>query len=205
MESVHKNKLNSIEKNGIIIVVSGLPRCGTSMMMQMLAEGGMQIVTDSIRKADEDNPRGYFEFEKVKEIKEDTKWLDDCIGKAFKMVSALLYYLPINRKYRVIFMKRKMEEMLASQNVMLQRKGEKTDSVTDKAMIVKLEEHLHDIEAWLAKQRNIDVIYISYNNVIQNPLPNSERVNQFLGNQLDVDKMAGVIEKSLYRQQKKDV
>ena len=112
-----------------IIVVSGLPRSGTSMMMQMLEAGGLPIVTDHIRKADEDNPRGYYELEKVKKIKEDPSWLADCHGKAFKMVSALLYFLPKSRKFKVIFMKRNIEEMLASQRLMLMRLG-KDDNIS---------------------------------------------------------------------------
>ena len=92
-------------------------------MMKMLEAGGMDVVVDHIRKADEDNPLGYYEFEKVKRIKEDASWLDDTRGKVFKMVSMLLYDLPADRQYRVIFMKRKMAEMLASQRRMLDRKG----------------------------------------------------------------------------------
>jgi len=107
----------------IITIVSGLPRSGTSMMMNMLEKGGMEALTDNIRKADEDNPKGYFEFEKVKKIKEDSSWLEKTRGKVFKMVSMLLYELPLTYKYRIIFMKRDMDEMLSSQRKMLEREG----------------------------------------------------------------------------------
>jgi Sulfotransferase domain len=183
-----------------IIIVSGLPRCGTSMMMQMLEAGGISIVSDHIRKPDEDNPRGYYEFEKVKEIKKNSGWLNDCLGKAFKIVSALLYDLPKDRKYKVIFMERNLEEMIASQNVMLDRQGIKHDGISDQDMAKKFEKHLRKIAKWLANQRNIDTIYINYNEAIQNPHENAKRVNNFLGNRLNVNNMINVVEKSLYRQ-----
>jgi hypothetical protein len=187
-----------------IVVVSGLPRCGTSMMMQMLEAGGMEIITDNIRKADEDNPRGYYEFEKVKKIKEDTSWLDSCYGKVFKMVSALLYHLPEGRKYKVIFMKRNIQEMLESQNVMLARMGKKTDDVNDKHMAENLDQHLRKVGDWLAKQGHIDVIYIHYSKVVKNPIENAKAVSRFLKGVPDVDKMAKAVKKSLYRQRRED-
>src|SRR5215813_11558433 len=107
--------------NTEIIVVSGLPRSGTSLMMQMLASGGVEVVTDHIRTADTDNPRGYLEFEKVKKIKEDQSWLPAVRGKAVKMVSQLLYDLPASERYRILFMERDLDEMLLSQEKMLKR------------------------------------------------------------------------------------
>ena len=104
-----------------IIIVSGLPRSGTSLMMQMLDNGGVPVVTDHIRTADTDNPRGYYEFEQVKKIKEDVSWLPETRGKAFKMVSQLLYELPASERYRIIFMERDLDEMLLSQEKMLAR------------------------------------------------------------------------------------
>src|SRR2546430_7498795 len=106
-----------------IIIVSGLPRSGTSLMMQMLENGGVPVVTDHIRSADTDNPRGYYEFEQVKKIKTDTSWLPGTRGKAFKMVSQLLYDLPPSEKYMILFMERDWDEMLLSQEKMLQRLG----------------------------------------------------------------------------------
>ena len=192
-------------KSDKIIIVSGLPRCGTSMMMQMLESGGLMIVTDHVRKADEDNPRGYYEFEKVKEIEKSTDWLDDCIGKAFKMVSALLYHLPENRKYIVIFMERDIKEMLASQSLMLKRKGIKDDRVSDEEMSKKFKNHLKSIKSWLENQRHIDTIYINYNDVIQNPYENARRLNKFLGIPIDVNNMARIVKKSLYRQKRRNL
>ena len=109
-----------------IIIVSGLPRSGTSLMMQMLDNGGVPVVTDNIRTPDTDNPRGYYEFEQVKKIKEDVSWLPATRGKAFKMVSQLLYELPASETYRVIFMERDLDEMIRSQEKMLSRLGKPT-------------------------------------------------------------------------------
>ena len=106
-----------------IIIVSGLPRSGTSLMMQMLASGGLKTVTDNVRTADTDNPRGYYELEKVKKIKDDASWLPETRGKAFKMVSQLLFDLPPNERYRIIFMERDLDEILVSQEAMLQRRA----------------------------------------------------------------------------------
>lgn len=205
MKSIFKKILHTNRENNSILIVSGLPRCGTSMMMQMLEAGGIPIMTDNTRKADEDNPRGYYEFEEVKKIKEDISWLEHCHGKAFKMVSALLYYLPKGKRYRVIFMKRDLMEMLASQRAMLERLAKKQDNVSDEDMAKKSEKHLLKLEDWLAKQSNIEVIYMNYNEIIQNPLENANLLNRFLEGQLNVDKMTGVVSKSLYRQRKKEV
>lgn len=205
MASFFKNRLMTKNKAGPIFIVSGLPRCGTSMMMQMLEAGGIPVITDHIRKADEDNPRGYFEFEKVKKIKEDSSWLDDCHGKVFKMVSALLYYLPNNKEYKIVFMKRKMDEMLASQNTMLRRKGQGDSVVSDEEMAKKLDKHLLKIKTWLAQQRNFNVIYINYNSVIENALTNATNVALFFNLPIDIAKMVQVVETSLYRQKTGDI
>src|SRR6185369_5935200 len=114
-----------------VIIVSGLPRSGTSMMMSMLVAGGIKAMTDSIRTADEDNPKGYFELEKVKELEKDHLWLSDAAGKAIKIISALLKHLPREYPYKTIFMRREMKEILASQRQMLIRRGEATDTISD--------------------------------------------------------------------------
>lgn len=190
------------KKDGVITIVSGLPRSGTSMMMQMLEAGGMAVVTDNIRKPDEDNPHGYYEFEKVKRIKEDVSWLEDCYGKAFKMVSGLLYHLPAGIKYKVIFLKREMEEVLASQTVMLERLGRNGSDVSNEDMAEKYSKHLRNMEIWLGKRGDIDVLYVKYNDVIAYPHEKAMVLNSYLGGFLNVEKMASVVKKSLYRQRK---
>ena len=193
---------NKIPLKNFITVVSGLPRSGTSMMMQMLKAGGIDVVTDKVRKADEDNPRGYFELEHVKKLKEDNAWLAECRGKAVKVISLLLFDLPPAYNYRLIFMQRNMEEVLASQRVMLERRGEKGDGISDDEMARKFEKHLKQAEDWISKQTNIDVLYVKYNEVIKNPLHYSEIVNKFLSEMLNQRNMAEAIAETLYRQRK---
>ena len=183
-----------------IVIVSGLPRSGTSMMMQMLAAGGLDPLTDNIRIADEDNPGGYFELERVKQLETDKAWLEEAKGRAVKLISALLKHLPRTHSYKVIFMRRAMQEILKSQRQMLIRRGEPTDNVPDEKMAAMFEKHLAQVESWLAAQTNIDTIYISYNEVMKDPGPNAERINQFLGGSLNVRAMAEVADRALYRQ-----
>lgn len=193
------NKRTLKQMDSVITIVSGLPRSGTSVMMQMLEAGGIEVVVDNIRKADEDNPRGYYEFEKVKRIKDDSSWLDRTRGKAFKMVSMLLYELPKDKKYKVIFMRRNMVEMLTSQRRMLKRHDRDKRDANDEEMARLYGKHLNQIERWLEKQEHIDVIYLNYNDVIESPHKSAEIVNRFLGNRLSVEKMVKAVDKSLYR------
>ena len=184
-----------------ITIVSGLPRSGTSMMMKMLAAGGLEPLTDNIRTADEDNPKGYFEFERVKQIETDKSWLEDARGRVVKLISALLKHLPQSYNYKIIFMRRAMPEILASQRQMLIRRGEKADAVPDDKMALMFDKHVAQVEAWLAEQPNIDVLYVSYNDVMTDPRAHAERIDSFLGGSLRVDEMVGVVDRALYRQQ----
>lgn len=187
-------------KTETVTIVSGLPRSGTSMMMKMLAAGGLEPLTDNIRTADEDNPRGYFEFERVKQIENDKAWLDDARGRVVKLISALLKHLPPSYNYKVVFMRRAMPEILASQRQMLIRRGEPTDSVPDDKMAAMFNRHVAQVESWLAAQPNIEVLYVSYNEVLKDSRPHAERINTFLGGSLAVDEMVGVVDRALYRQ-----
>jgi hypothetical protein len=171
------------------------------MMMRMLQSGGMEVVTDNIRKADEDNPEGYYEFEKVKEIKEDASWLDGVEGKVVKMASTLLYDLPSDRKYGLIFMKRNLEEILLSQRKMLERKGAE-DNIDDEEMRRLFSKHLEEIERWLSEQKNMEIFYMDYNDMLRNPKENVSILNRFLDNRLDVGRMIKVVDDSLYRNRK---
>jgi hypothetical protein len=172
------------------------------MMMQMLRSGGMEVVTDELRKADEDNPKGYFELEQVKKLKENHSWLNECSGKAVKIISMLLFDLPSTHHYKIIFMQREIEELLASQKLMLQRRGEKGAGVGDKEMARKFGEHLKQVEDWIAHQSNIEVLYIKYNEVIADPLHYSKVLNNFLGEDLNEKNMAEAVEETLYRQRR---
>jgi len=185
-----------------IIIVSGLPRSGTSMMMQMLETGGLEILTDNIRTADQDNPKGYYEFEVVKKLAKDEnkEWLNGAKGRVVKVISQLLKDLPQEHNYRVIFMNRKLEEILFSQKQMLIRIGAPADSISNEELAKLFQKHLDQVESWLKKQPNFDVLYISYNEVLTDLEEFVDRVNKFLGGHLDVDSMKSVVDKSLHRQ-----
>jgi hypothetical protein len=183
-----------------ITIVSGLPRSGTSMLMQMLEAGGIPILKDDIREADEDNPRGYYEFERVKKTANDQSWLEGARGQAVKMVSALLPQLPDNYSYKVIFMHRRMEEILASQKIMLSRRKQALDKVSDEKMAFFFHNHLRQIEKWIDEHPNIEVVHIDYNEMLTDSLKQVERINQFLGRELDTERMIGVVDRTLYRE-----
>jgi hypothetical protein len=186
-----------------ITIVSGLPRSGTSMMIQMLKVGGIEPVTDNQRLADESNPKGYYEFERVKKLKEgDIEWIKSAAGKSVKVISALLDGLPPGYQYRVVFMQRDMDEILASQKQMLINRGEPADKVSDEQLAEIFQKHLQKTAAWLAVQPNMQAIYINYNDMLKDPSPSLKRVNQFLDGKLNLKEMAGVIDKNLYRQRK---
>ena len=183
-----------------IIIVSGLPRSGTSLMMQMLDNGGVPVVTDHIRRADQDNPRGYYEYERVKRIKEDVTWLPESRGKAFKMVSQLLYELPASERYGIILMERDLDEMLISQEKMLARLNK--PSAPRAAIERAFREHLRKVRGWLAGQENIEVLSVSYNNLVERPEEEAERVSAFLGGNANKESMSKTVDPLLYRNRK---
>jgi hypothetical protein len=183
-----------------IVIVSGLPRSGTSLMMQMLDNGGVAVVTDNVRTADTDNPRGYYEFEQVKAIKRDTSWLPATRGKAFKMVSQLLYHLPAGETYRIIFMERDLDEMLLSQEKMLTRLGR--PAAPREQIREAYATHLERLREWLGRQGNMVVLRVGYSDLIERPREQAERVREFLGGRTDVDGMVKVVDPSLYRNRK---
>lgn len=191
-----------------ITIVSGLPRSGTSMLMRMLDAGGLPPMTDNLRTADTDNPEGYYEFERVKQLdKGDTAWLATAQGHVVKVISALLQHLPSTYDYQVIFVERQMAEILASQGKMLAHRQDahlidedKTPvDVDDAQMAALFEKHLRATRQWIAQQPNIAVLYIHYSDLLREPTVQAAKINQFLGNRLDVEKMAGVIDPALYR------
>ena len=186
----------------MITVVSGLPRSGTSMMMKMLEAGGKKVLTDNLRTADEDNLKGYYEDERVRSLHQDNAWISDAEGQVVKVISYLLKYLPDGHEYRIIFMERKIDEVLASQKKMMQRRGEPTDDVPDSVMTGIFQKHLDEIYAWLSNQPSMQVLYISYNNSLNEPENSAESVNNFLGGGMDIEKMMQVVDPSLYRQRK---
>jgi hypothetical protein len=185
-----------------IIVVSGLPRSGTSLMMQMLAAGGVEIVTDAVRSADCDNPRGYLELERVKKIKHDRSWLPEMRDKAFKMVSQLLYDLPASERYRIIFMERDLEEVLASQEKMLERLGR--PAAPREQMRTAFQIHLDRLDSWLTEQSHMRVLRINYKRLIEEPVAHAQRVCEFLNRTMDLDAMISAVDPGLYRNRRTD-
>lgn len=185
-----------------VIIVSGLPRSGTSLMMQMLAAGGISVLTDDIRQPDEDNPRGYYEFEVVKTVRDNSSWLEGSEGKVVKMVYRLLYDLPNGYAYRVVFMRRELDEVIASQEEMLRRNGKTSDEVSPAKLVEIYRRQLNDVNTWLNEQPNFQVLYVEYHDVLAEPQTVVRELNRFLGGHLDTAAMLRVPDRSLYRQRR---
>ena len=196
-------------QSDFVTVVSGLPRSGTSMMMRMLEAGGIPLVVDHERLADSDNPKGYFEFEAVKQLKEDSTWVANCVGSAIKVIYLLLYDLPLDVPYRVVFMRRDLDEILASQDVMIRRLGGEQQDIPKavgrefrrmKTTQRMFNTHIAQIRDWLAEKNNFQVLEIPYQQVVSDPLTAANRVNAFLDGRLRVSDMAAAVDPDLYRQ-----
>jgi len=183
-----------------IVLVSGLPRSGTSMAMKMLAAGGLETIVDNVRTADEDNPKGYFEDERVKDLAEtkDTTWIREARGKVIKVVSSLLQYLPKDNTYKVVFMRRNLHEVLASQAKMLDRRGEE-NTADDEDMLRMYASHLEKVMFQLRFRDWFDVLYLDFADVVADPEMAAKQLNDFLGGGLDVEKMAVQVDPNLYR------
>jgi hypothetical protein len=183
----------------MIIVVSGLPRSGTSMTMRMLEKAGIETLTDEIREPDQDNPKGYYEYQPVKDLERDSQWLKTAEGKAVKIVSPLLRNLPPEHTYKVLFMERNLDEVLASQRKMMERRGER-DTTPENEMKAIYLIHLQNMKNWLQTQANIQTLYIDYNQVIQNPEAWAHKIQKFLNLEDAAQEMASVVDPKLYRQ-----
>lgn len=262
--SLFKSKTADTGEVKTIIIVSGVPRCGTSLMMQMLEAGGMAVLTDNFRKADEDNPRGYYEFEPALRLtKGNHNWPENVRGKALKVFNLKL--LPQDYKYKVIFMHRRTEEMLTSQQKMRMRWRASRNIISDKrisnlsplplrkvisALLQHLPprykdkfifidrqmantlapwrktlirwgifpdknsdewrariilKHLKKVQTWLSAQPNFSVLDVDYNRLVVDPWPYLRQIREFLGNTLDMEKMANVIDPGLYRNRASDI
>ena len=182
-----------------ITIVSGVPRSGTSMMLRMLAAGGLEILTDGIRVADADNPHGYFEWEPVKSLKRDSTWVAGAVGKGVKVIYYSLCNLPAGYRYRVVFMHRNLDEVLASQAAMLHRRGVTEPSPDDATMKRLFENELREIAEWLAGQSAFTVFNVDYAAILAAPVEQARRVNEFLGGELNTVAMAGMVDSQLYR------
>lgn len=183
----------------MIAIVSGLPRSGTSLLMQMLNAGGYPVLCDDQRRADEDNPRGYFEDARVRRLEHDNSWLAEAEGKALKVVSPLLSALPRGFTYRLLFVQRALDEVLRSQAQMLARSG-RGDAGQDSAMRTHFERHLHAVETWIVQQPHISRLTLNHSEIMAAPLHAAEQVAQFLESDLNLDRMAAIVDPALHRQ-----
>jgi len=184
-----------------IVVVSGLPRSGTSMLMKMLEAGGLRIMTDSERSADIDNPKGYFEYERVKDLEKETdkSYVREGRGKALKVISFLIKDLPSDNDYRVIFMRRDLDEVLASQNKMIERLETEDAAASAEAMKEAYRNDIVRTRLLCKKRSNFEHIEIHYKETIEQPADTAKRVNSFLGGRLDEAAMRAAVDSSLYR------
>ncbi|MBZ5719363.1 MAG: sulfotransferase [Acidobacteriia bacterium] len=187
----------------MIAIVSGLPRSGTSLMMQMLAAGGMTILADGERRADADNPKGYLEWERIKQLPKEPALIAEAEGKVVKVISQLLLSLPADHEYRVIFMQRPLPEVMASQDEMLRRRGTYDPKVDTSAVISAFRDHLYEVHVRLNSQPNVKVLRLPYHDVLREPKATAEKIAQFLGVVLNTDAMAGQVDDTLYRQRQK--
>ena len=183
-----------------VIIVSGLPRSGTSLYMNMLGAGGLPLVTDERRVADADNPKGYFELERVKRLGEDAdrSWVREARGKGMKVISHLLKELPPENCYRVVFAMRDLGEVLASQNTMLARQGQ-PNPVDDVKARELFRRHIVNVRVMMRRQANMEMIEVHYANAIDAPHAVAARINRFVGGGLDAAAMAAVVDANLYR------
>ncbi len=187
-----------------ITIVSGLPRSGTSVMMQMLVAGGIPPLTDGVRAADADNPRGYYEFERAKKIKTDVGWLDEAAGKVVKMVHLLLLDLPLDggRRYDIVFMRRDLAEVVKSQGVMLARSGKSGGNIAPEQLMGVYRQQIERVLKHLAGRENVRLVEVSYNDLVRSPRETAQTLTEFFsgsGRSLDVGAMAGAVDTNLYR------
>jgi len=187
----------------MITIVSGLPRSGTSLMMQMLAAGGLSVLSDGERKADKDNPKGYLEWERIKQLPEDPSIMAEAEGKVVKVISQLLLSLPAGHDYRVIFMQRPLPEVMKSQEEMLRRRGT-YDPASDPSPIEQaFQRHLIEVNKWLVGKPNVQLMRVHYHRVLREAKTVAEELAKFLGVSLDIASMAQQVDGTLYRNRMK--
>ena len=182
------------------VLVSGLPRSGTSLMMQMLRAGGMELMTDGKRAADVDNPEGYWEWEEIKNLPKRPLLIEQAQGKATKVVSALLPALPVKHKFKIIFMKRPVQEVVASQWKMLEHKG--TNPKTEREHLEAAQQkHALEVLEVLRKHARVSLLEVDYPELVRDPQAGANRLAEFLGEERvpKSSAMAGVVKPQLHR------
>ncbi len=187
----------------MITIVSGLPRSGTSLMMQMLNAGGLPVLSDGERKADTDNPKGYLEWERIKQLPKDPSLIAEAEGKVVKVISQLILSLPMEHEYRVVFMQRPLPEVLKSQDEMLRRRGASESNADTSAIEEAFQRHLIEVNKWLAGKANVQVSRVHYHRVLREPKAVAEGIAAFLQIPLDIEAMVRQVDGSLYRNRMK--
>jgi hypothetical protein len=187
----------------MITIVSGLPRSGTSLMMQMLAAGGMPILADGERHADVDNPRGYLEWERIKQLPREPQCISEAEGKAVKVISLLLLSLPEDHEYRVVFLQRPLPEVLASQAAMMRNRGTANAAVDPSFMTAAFEKNLRAADAWLESKAYVKTLRVPYHDVLRDAGEVGQKLSAFLAVGLDVEAMTSQVDAGLYRNRSK--
>jgi len=192
----------SYDPEHTVVVVSGLPRSGTSMMMQMLTAGGIEPCTDRKRTPDESNPRGYYEHERVKRLAHDNRGLDEARGRCIKVVAGLLPHLKPGLRYKVVFLWRDLDEVLRSQESMLGASRPPSPGARE-ALAQAFDAQLRSITSRLEATPEVDVCYVDYAQAVASPASTAAQVSAFLGNALNVQAAASAVDPALRRQQNK--
>ena len=171
------------------------------MTMQMLEAGGLAVATDGIRKPGEDNPKGYYEYERVKELDKglDQSWLKEFRGKTIKIISFLLKDLPDTNNYKVVFMRRNIHEVLASQAKMLVNRGE-VNEASDEKMLELYKDHLWKVGYMMKHRPCFELLNVDYKDVVENPRQQAQRIGAFLEDHVEVEKMVTAVDEKLYRE-----
>ncbi len=182
-----------------VTIVSGVPRSGTSLMMQMLGAGGVPLLVDDLRPASIDNPAGFFEYAPVKASARDVSWFGDAIGRGVKVVHSLLRHLPPGGEVRVLLMERDLDEVMHSQRAMLERAGERSDPAHDARLSGLFARQLDDVRIWATARPHTALLPVAHRELIDDPIPVIHRIDAFLGGGLDPDAMAACLDTSLYR------
>ena len=206
MFGLFKKSKRPIDRGEPIVIVSGLPRSGTSMAMKRLVAAGYEMVQDDKRKADSDNPKGYYEDERVLRLNVtlDRSWLFECRGKGLKVVSHQLKYLPGTHTYKILFMRRSLDEIVASQNKMLDNRDEQhRNTIDDESTKAEYQTHLDQVYALIAGHDHFEMIEVQHRGMIDDPHGEASKIKAFLGRDLDLDAMTAVVDKKLYRNRAK--
>ena len=183
-----------------VTIVSGFPRSGTSMMMQILQAGGMPVLCDDISRANEHNPRGYLEYSKTRTIVKDSSWIKDAKGMAIKVMAVHLRFIPPEHNYRVIFMRRNVDEIIFSREIMSRKSGRSIAIGVPEFNPEWYNRILNRCSEWMLSQNNIVTYYCDYNDMISNTKEGIDRLNDFLIPNLDTNAMISAVDPKLYRQ-----